>query len=136
MKRISLIAAFCLIALSISPFTQRSTAQQRMQLGGRPGEFHFILKEQADYNRAQFRDMQLRIERMRTEIAGSSTDDAKRARMIADLNQFEMFVASMQTQLSIPAGQTAGAVEQRLNVVKGEANCGTCHEDGALHASR
>ena len=136
MRRIVLITAFCLVALSLSPFTRRLSAQQRTQLGGRPGEFHFILKEQADYNRLQFREVQMRIQRLRTEIVASSSDEARRARMLADLDQFEMFLASMQTQLSTPAGQTAGEVEQRLNLVKGQNNCTTCHENGAVRAAR
>jgi hypothetical protein len=136
MKRIILIAAFCLVALSLSPFTESSIAQQRTQLGGRPGEFHFILKEQADYNRVQFRETQMRIQRLRSEIIANSSDEAKRTRMLTDLDQFAMFVASMETQLSTPAGQTAGEVEQRLNVVKGQTNCATCHENGAVRASR
>ncbi len=136
MKRIIFITAFCLLAIAISPFALRSTAQQRTQFGGRPGEFHFILKEQADYNRSQFREMQMRVQHLRTEIVASASDEARRTRMLADLDQLEMFVASMQTQLSIPAGQTAGEVEQRLNSVKGQANCATCHENGAVRGQQ
>ena len=136
MKRIILITAVCLIATSISPFGPRSTAQQRNQLGGRPGEFHFILKEQADHNRAEFREMQVRIERMRADVLASAANDVTRSRMISDLDSFQMFVASMETQLSTPVGQTAGDVELRLNSVKGQANCGTCHENSAARGFR
>ena len=134
MKRIILIAAVCLIATSFSPFSPRTTAQQRNQLGGRPGEFHFILKDQADHNRAAFREMQFRIERMRADVLASSANEGTRARMISDLDNFQMFVASMETQLSTPVGQTAGDVELRLNVAKGQANCSTCHENSAVRA--
>lgn len=131
MKRISVFLAVCLFVIIASPFAPRSTAQQRMQLGGRPGEFHFILKEQADYNRSQFREMQVRIERLRSDISKTATDDATRRRMLADVAGFELFATSMEAQLSTPAGQTAGEVESRLNVVKGQMNCGTCHESSA-----
>jgi len=136
MKRIILITAVCLIATSFSPFAARSRAQQRNQLGGRPGEFHFILKEQADHNRREFREMQSRIERMRTDVLASATSDATRARMISDLDNFQMFVASMETQLGTPVGQTAGDVELRLNSVKGQANCGTCHQNEGARTLR
>jgi hypothetical protein len=56
--------------------------------------------------------------------------------MLADLDNFEMFVASMEAQLTLPVGQTAGEVEARLNTVKGQANCGTCHENAPTRASR
>jgi hypothetical protein len=136
MRRIILIAAVCLIALSIAPMGPGPRAQQRSQLGGRPGEFHFILKEQADHNRAEFRDMQLRIERMRADIAAMASNDTTRRRMLADLDTYQLFVSSMETQLSSPVGQTAGDVEQRLNSAKGQANCGTCHENAGIRVSR
>jgi len=136
MKRIILIATVCLIAISISPFGPRSKAQQRSQLGGRPGEFHFILKEQADYNRAEFREMHLRIENIRTDILANATNEGTRKRMLADLDGFELFVASMEAQLTLPAGQTAGEVELRLNAAKGQVNCGTCHDDATVRSSR
>ena len=131
MKRISVFLAVCLFVIIASPFAPRSTAQQRTQLGGRAGEFHFILKEQADHNRTEFREMQVRIERLRADITGSATDDVTRQRMLADISGVELFVTSMEAQLSTPAGQTAGEVEARLNTVKGHVNCGTCHENNS-----
>jgi hypothetical protein len=136
MRRVFLIAAVCLIAISIAPMGPGPRAQQRSQLGGRPGEFHFILKEQADHNRAEFREMQLRIERMRTDIAATASNDATRRRMLADLDSYQLFVSSMETQLSTPVGQTAGDVEQRLDATKGQANCGTCHENAGIRVAR
>jgi hypothetical protein len=134
MKRITLIACICLIAISISPFG--SKAQQRSQFGGRPGEFHFILKEQADHNRAEFRELHLRVERMKADVIASAANDETRKRLLNDVESFELFVSSMEAQLSLPAGQTAGDVETRLNFVKGQANCGTCHEDAAVRGAR
>jgi hypothetical protein len=134
MKRIILIACICLVAISISPFA--SLAQQRSQFGGRPGEFHFILKEQADHNRAEFREMHLRVERMKADVLANTANDESRKRMLSNLDSFELFVASMEAQLSLPVGQTAGEVETRLNLVKGQANCGTCHEDVTVRGAR
>jgi cytochrome c553 len=136
MRRIILIATVCLIAVSIAPMGPGPSAQQRTQLGGRPGEFHFILKEQADHNRAEFREMQLRIERMRTDISATAANDATRRRMLADLDSYQLFVSSMEAQLTSPVGQTAGDVEQRLEAQKGQANCGTCHENAGIRVSR
>jgi hypothetical protein len=127
-KRIGIWLTICVVVVMLSQLAPRSTAQQRAQMGGRPGEFHFILKEQAEHNRAEFREMQVRIERMRADITKSSTDDVTRARLLGDVSSFEMFVTSMEAQLTSPAGQTAGEVEARLNTVKGQVNCGTCHE--------
>ena len=131
MKRVGLLLAICFVVISISPYVAHSTAQQRLQLGGRTGEFHFILKEQADHNREAFREMNLRIERMRLDIAANANNEATRIRMLSDLDGFQLFVASMQAQLDSPAGQTAGEVEARLNNVKGQAHCGTCHDRSA-----
>ncbi len=135
MRRTILFISACLLLYCIFPIGEQ-IAQEHSQLGGRPGEFHFILKDQADSNRAQFRTMQVRIDRMRADVLASATDEATRSRLIADLNQIQLFVASMETQLSLPVGQTAGDVEQRLNLVKGQANCATCHEDSAVRAAR
>ncbi len=120
------IAALCLIFV-----VSRVTAQQRQQMGGRPGEFHFILKDQADHNRAEFRNMQTRITRMKADVMASAADEGTRARMLQNLDQFSLFVSSMEAQLTVPAGQTAGDVEQRLNFAKGEAACVMCHENMA-----
>jgi hypothetical protein len=136
MRRIFLLLAICLVTLSFSPYVARSTAQQRTQLGGRPGEFHFILKDQADHNRAEFREMQVRLERMRTDVIASASSEAVRKRMLSDLDGFQLFVTSMEAQLNSPAGQTAGEVEAHLNGVKGQANCGMCHEGSSLRFGR
>lgn len=128
MKRIVIAIVFiALLVLLAAPY-HHSRAQQRTQMGGRPGEFHFILKDQADHNRVAFRDMQGRIARMRTDIMTASVDDATRARMLQNLDEFSLFVSSMDAQLNTSAGQTAGDVEQRLNYAKGEQACSLCHE--------
>ena len=128
MKRIVLVVILLLLFMLFFAPVTASRAQQR-QMGGRPGEFHFILKDQADHNRAQFRDMQVRLARMRSDIATSQIDEAKRQRMLADLDEMGGFVSSMEIQFTIPAGQTAGEVEQRLNYAKGETACQVCHDN-------
>ncbi len=127
MKRTFLCIGTLLIALTVISTVVRVRAQQRQQMGGRPGEFHFILKEQADHNRIQFREMQGRIARMKADVMAASTDEATRARMLQNVDQFSLFTASMEAQLTVPVGQTAADVEQRLNYSKGQLACGFCH---------
>ncbi len=97
------------------------------QLGGRPGEFHFILEDQANYNRAQFREMRFTLQQLRKDVLASATDEQTRQRMLRQLDGLGQFVGSMESQFTIPVGQTAGEVEERLNNVKGHASCTTCH---------
>jgi len=136
MKRIILLLGVFLGIAMIFPVGFTSTAQQRSQMGGRPGEFHFILKDQADHNRVEFREMQLRIERLRADVMNSASDEATKRRMLADIDRFALFASSMEAQFSNPAGQTAGEVEQRLNLVKGQMLCGACHEGSASRTAR
>ncbi len=131
MKRFVLWLGIVLVFAAMVTVATRSRAQQRSQMGGRPGEFHFILKEQADYNRTQFREMQTRIARMRADVMASTTDEATRVRMLQSLDQLSLFITSIELQLTTPVGQTAGEVEQRLNYVKGEATCVLCHQSAA-----
>ncbi len=127
MKRLVLSFFAGTVVLILGAGDSRSNAQHRQQMGGRPGEFHFILKEQADHNRAEFREMETRLGRMRADVVAISADDATRQRMLNDLDQLGLFVSSMEAQLATPAGQTAGEVEQRLNYAKGQMACGVCH---------
>ncbi len=127
MKGRVLMGGVLLIALALAWLSAHSQQQRSGQMGGRPGEFHFILKEQADYNRVQFRQMRTTLERMRADVAASAADEATRTRMLQDMQSMELFVSSMEAQLTTPVGQTAGDVENRLNHIKGQMACGVCH---------
>jgi uncharacterized protein (DUF3084 family) len=137
MKRVILLLGVLLLMAAVWPIEIGKASQDRTsQMGGRPGEFHFILKEQADLNRIEFREVQARLERLKVEVAANASDDAANRRMLADLDSVSLFAASMQAQFEAPVGQTAGQVEQRLNTVKGQVMCGACHEGSSTRAAR
>lgn len=124
-------AATLMLAAMFAWLATRSQAQRPLQLGsgGRPGEFHFILREQLDHNRAEFRDMRAIVERLRFDLGASTADPGERRRMQQDLDRLMLFVDSIDLQLSVPAGTTAAQVESRLNASKGQSMCGSCHGD-------
>jgi hypothetical protein len=126
--RYYLVFAF-LAAILIAWYS--SSAQPGRRSGpvqaGRPGEFHFILAEQAEQNRLQFREVRAALERLRAELATSQLDGERRTRAQQDVDRLNLFVLSMEMQLTLPAGSTAGQVEARLNSSKGESMCGACH---------
>lgn len=132
MKARALFFATLMLAVMFAWLATRSQAQRPLQLGsgGRPGEFHFILREQLDHNRVQFRDMRAILERLRFDLGATTADPGERRRMQQDLDRLMLFVDSMDQQLSVPAGTTAALVESRLNNSKGQAMCGACHGSG------
>ncbi|HEX8925544.1 MAG TPA: hypothetical protein VF786_07105 [Terriglobales bacterium] len=120
------LAAAITIALIVSTF---AFAQQS---GGRTGEFHFILREQAIENQRQFREMHYSIEHLRSTVLPTVADPDARARFAEDLTRWEFFVRSMETQFTVPAGATAANVETRLNSAKGQSMCVACHSSGEV----
>ncbi len=95
--------------------------------GGRPGEFHFILHEQLQQDRAQFRDVRATIDILRYQVSRSKDDAATQRDMLNSLERLRLFVDSMETQLTTSASPTALLVERKLNTIKGDRQCGACH---------
>jgi hypothetical protein len=117
------VAAIALIA---------STIALAQQSGGRTGEFHFILRDQAIENQRQFREMRYSLERLRATVLPTINDPDARTRATEELSRWEFFVRSMETQLTVPVGATAANVETRLNAAKGQMMCVACHSSGEV----
>ncbi|HEX8925714.1 MAG TPA: hypothetical protein VF786_07965 [Terriglobales bacterium] len=129
MRLQSLLVCFVLV-LTIALLASALVFAQ--QSGGRSGEFHFILREQAIENHRQFHEMHLSIERLRSMVLPGIADPDARARAAEEITRWDFFVRSMETQFTVPAGATAANVETRLNSAKGQTMCVACHSSGEV----
>lgn len=101
---------------------------ERDQFGGRPGTFHFVTNEQAMADAAQLQKAAAAVDGIEKKLA--TLDSATREQFNPELVTLKTFLMDVNANRSRTAGESAGAIEQRLNAAKGKFMCGACHGHG------
>lgn len=102
---------------------------ERDQFGARPGTFHFVTNEQAIADAVEMKRAFEALDRLEAATTGKSES----AKMAEDLRVVRAFATNVQRERTSSAGDSAKAIEARLNAAKGNFMCGACHGPGMMH---
>lgn len=132
-------AALLLLALALgaTAVTQQKSkvevpqlATERDETGARPGTFHFVTNEQTIADAKRLLEAYSAIERLETRAKSAKAEERKQIE--ADLQVLRTLADTMHERQTTSAGESAAAIEKRLNAAKGKFMCGACHGHGAM----
>jgi len=104
---------------------------EKDEFGGRPGSFHFVTNEQKMVDAAEMKRAMEALERLDARIA--TMKGSERATMSEDVKAVREFARNVHVRRTTSAGESAEAIEKRLNAAKGKFMCGACHGPGMMH---